>query len=91
MEIEMKKFTTTEANQAEKFPFLFCCGIALISLMVLAWTKALESGGVWWILFSVCAFAGLIIGEKMKRRLEAMIQISRESRKKSDQMGRGNE
>ncbi|MCD8482043.1 MAG: hypothetical protein LR015_04830 [Verrucomicrobia bacterium] len=85
----MFKAPTTEAKQAEKFPSLFYCGIALIAVVVLAWTKALESGGMWWIMFAVCAVAGLIIGEKIKRRLESMIRISRESRKQSEQIGRG--
>ena len=80
----MKKVTRTEAKQAEKFPSLFYCGIALIAVVVLVWTKALESGGMWWILFAVCAVAGLIFGERMKRRLESMIQISRESKKQSE-------
>ena len=64
---------------AELGAYFIGATLLLIGFLAL-WSKAFLDGGLWWLFAAVAFVLGLVVGERLKRRIEPLIRLSRELR-----------
>jgi len=75
-----------ERRYAAELGVYFASVTLLLAGFLTLWFKAINDGGFWWIVAAVVLVLGVIVGERLKKRVETLIRLSREARgeKKKD-------
>jgi hypothetical protein len=76
------KISKQERIHAGKFFVLLLIGLTLLVAVISVWTKAVSNGGSWWFLFLGCGAGAVAGGELIKTRMEVLLKLSREARRK---------
>ncbi|HEY5550305.1 MAG TPA: hypothetical protein VIK52_00345 [Opitutaceae bacterium] len=66
-----------KVHLARELAEIFSLGAILIALFMAIWVLAFERGGYWWLIVGIYFCSGLIVGERMKKRAEELVRLSK--------------